>query len=170
MRLRDPYLNRKGPHHMEAHAIDPANAFEPAREKFEHLVMRLGDEATGRMTHAEVERLLQAEGTELLRRMFQGHLDARGVGDATAPVVSTDGVERTHARISERDLVTIFGRVRLARMGYGQRRVESLYPRDAELNLPEEDPSHGVRRRMAEEAARGSFDEAVAAVGRSTGA
>jgi hypothetical protein len=38
------------------------------------------------MTHADVERLLQTEGTELLRRLFQGHLDARGVGETTAPV------------------------------------------------------------------------------------
>jgi hypothetical protein len=155
---------------MEAHAIDPANAFEAAREQFERLSARLVDEETARMTHAEVERLLEAEGTELLRRMYQGHLDARGAGEVEAEVIGSEGVERTHARISERGLVTIFGRVRVARMGYGQRGVESLYPRDAELNVPDEDHSHGVRRRVAEEAARGSFDEAVAALGRSTGA
>lgn len=122
------------------------------------------------MTHAEIERLLSTEGTELLRRMFQGHLDARGTGEVDAEVVGSDGVERTHARISERDLVTIFGRVRLSRMGYGQRGVESLYPRDCELNVPKEEHSHGIRRRVAEEAARGSFDETVAAMARSTGA
>ena len=77
------------------------------------------------MTHAEVERLLQTEGTELLRRLFQGHLDSRGVGEATAPIVGGDGCARTHARVSERELVTVFGPVRLARMGYGQRGVVS---------------------------------------------
>ena len=60
--------------------------------------------------------------------------------------------------------------VRVARMGYGQRKVVSLYPRDAELNLPSESYSHEVRRHVAEEAARGSFDEAVDALGRATGA
>ena len=170
MSLRDAYLKAKGPHDMEAHAIDPANAFVPACEQFERLVSRLSDEQTTRMTHAEVERLLQTEGTELLRRMFQGHLDARGGGETAAQVVGSDGVERTHARFSERDLETVFGTVRLARMGYGQRGTDSLYPRDAELNVPPEKHSHGIRRRVAEEAARGSFDEVVDAISRTTGA
>ena len=155
---------------MQAHAVADANPFVPAREHFEHLVARLGDDETTRMTHAEVERLLQTDGTELLRRLFQGHLDARGVGEATAPVIGADGRARTHARISDRELVTVFGAVRVARMGYGQRGVESLYPRDAELNVPPEIYSYGVRRQVAEEAARGSFDEAVKAIGRTTGA
>ena len=155
---------------MQAHAVADANPFVPARDQFENVIARLDGDETRRMTHAEVERLLQTDGTELLRRLFQGHLDARGVGEATTPVVGADTVARTHARISDRELVTVFGPVRVARMGYGQRKVKSLYPRDAELNLPPESYSHGVRRHVAEEAARGSFDEAVQAVGRTTGA
>jgi hypothetical protein len=155
---------------MEAHAIVDANPFLPARKQFESLVARLAGEETRRMTHADVERLLRTDGTELLRILFQGHLDARGVGEATGPVVGADGRARTHARISDRELVTVFGAVRVARLGYGQRGVESLYPRDAELNVPSEIYSHGVRRQVAEEAARGSFDEAVKAIDRTTGA
>lgn len=155
---------------MQAHAIVAANPFDSAREQFEAVVARLSGEETRRMTHAEVERLLATDGRELLRLLYQGHLDARGVGETTAPVVGADGVGRTHARVSDRDLVTVFGRVRVARMGYGQRKVVSLYPRDAELNLPAESYSHGVRWHVAEEAARGSFDEAVSALGRATGA
>ena len=155
---------------MEAHAVVDANPFVPAREHFESLVARLDGEETRRMTHADVERLLRTDGTELLRRLFQGHLDARGVGEAAGAVVGSDGKARTHARVSDRALVTVFGSVRLARMGYGRRRVESLYPRDAELNVPPESYSHGVRRQVAEETARGSFDEAVAAIERTTGA
>lgn len=155
---------------MEAHAVVDANPFIPAREQFENLVARLDGDETRQMTHAEVERLLKTDGTELLRLLFQGHLDARGIGEAAGAVVGTDGRARTHARISDRELVTVFGPVRIARMGYGQRRVESLYPRDAELNVPPEIYSHGVRRHVAEEAARGSFDEAAAAIERTTGA
>jgi len=155
---------------MQAHAIADANPFAGAREQFEVLVVRLGGDETARMTHADVERLLQSEGAELLRRMYQGHLDARGVGEAAGAVVGADGIARTHARVSERPLVTVFGAVQVARMGYGQRKVESLYPRDAELNVPPEIYSHGVRRQVAEEAARGSFDETVKAIGRTTGA
>jgi hypothetical protein len=155
---------------MQAHASADANTFDSAREHFDDLVTRLGGDDTAGMTHAEVERLLQRDGTELLRRLYQGHLDARGLGATTTPVAGADGVARTHARISDRALVTIFGSVRVARMGYGQRGVESLYPRDAELNVPPEIYSHGVRRHVAEEVARGSFDEAVEAIGRTTGA
>lgn len=155
---------------MQAQAIVAANPFYSAREHFEALVARLDDGETNRMSHSEVERLLQKEGTELLRRLYQGHLDARGVGATAQTVRGTDGDLRSHTRISERDIETVFGRVRLSRMGYGQRGKVSLYPRDAELNLPAETYSFGVRRRVAEEVARGSFDEAADALGRTTGA
>jgi hypothetical protein len=42
-------------------------------------------------------------------------------------------------------------------------------PLDAELNLPEERYSFGLQRRVVEEVIGGSFDEAVKAVGRTTG-
>jgi hypothetical protein len=94
----------------------------------------------------------------------------RGPGEVDAAVVGADGTERTHKRPGERDLVSIFGRVTVSRMGYGARGFESLYPRDAELNLPDERYSHGVRRRAAEEAAKTSFDETVKTLERTTGA
>ncbi len=50
------------------------------------------------------------------------------------------------------------------------RGLSSLDPLDAELNLPAERYSHGVRRRVAQEATRGSFDDAVEAVATTTGA
>ena len=81
---------------MEAHAVVAANPFVPAREQFDSLVARLDGEETRRMTHADVERLLQTDGTELLRRLFQGHLDARGVGEAAGEVVGSDRKVRTH--------------------------------------------------------------------------
>lgn len=155
---------------MQAQAVADANPFAAAREQFDALVTRLSGEESSRMTHSELERVLEEDGWELLRRLYQGHLDARGIGEATAPVVGADGQQRTHVRISDRNLETVFGRVRLARAGYGGRGVVSLFPRDAELNVPSETYSHGVRRRVAEEAARGSFDEAVEALARTTGA
>jgi hypothetical protein len=71
------------------------------------------------MTHADVERLLRTEGTELLRRLFQGHLDARGVGEAAGAVVGSDGKARTHARVSDRALVRAVTSSRTA--GYHRR-------------------------------------------------
>jgi hypothetical protein len=45
----------------------------------------------------------------------------------------------------------------------------SLFPLAGELNLAEDKYSHGLRRRVAEEVARNSFDEVVVSVVRTTG-
>jgi hypothetical protein len=44
---------------------------------FEHLPGRLTYADTQRVSHGELEALVQAEGGELLRRLIQGHLDQR---------------------------------------------------------------------------------------------
>jgi len=155
---------------MKAQAGGSANPFAAAREQFERIVGQLQGEQAFDMTHAQVEERLQEEGFELLRRLFQGHLDARRPAEAAGPVVGADGIERTHRREGERKLMTIFGGVTVRRMRYGGRGMTGLIPLDGALNLPQEVHSHGVRRRVAEEAARGSFDEAVAAVRRATAA
>lgn len=56
-------------------------------------------------------------------------------------------------RPSERPVVSIVGRVDVARFAYQARGVDSLHPTDAALNLPPELYSHAVRRRAAEQAA-----------------
>jgi len=56
------------------------------------------------------------------------------------------------------------------RRAYQAEGADGLFPLDASLNLPTELYSLGVRRRAAEEAARGSFDEVVEAIGKTTGA
>ena len=58
---------------MEAHAVVAANPFVPAREHFEQLVTELDGDEVRRMTHAQVERLLQSRGMELLRRLYQSY-------------------------------------------------------------------------------------------------
>src|SRR5687767_5922520 len=92
------------------------------------------------------------------------------MGTIDGEVVGADGHARTHRRPSERPLMTVFGPVTVRRIAYGARNHTSLHPRDAELNLPGELHSHGVRRRVAEDAAKNSFDETVASVRQTTGA
>lgn len=130
----------------------------------------LGAEEVARMSHSDLEREIEAQVRELARRLLQEHLDGRGPGKAIEKVIDTDGVERAGARLQRRELETVFGRVVVERLGYGATGVESLHPKDATLNLPGETYSLEVRRRVAMEVARGSFDEAVAAVERTTGA
>jgi hypothetical protein len=123
------------------------------------------------LSHSEVERLIPKEGTELLRRLFQAHLDLRALEEAGRPSVSgADGVERTHHRRLGRGLMSLFGPVRVERLAYGARGEQSLCPLDGELNLPREEYSHGLRKIAAQEAAKGSCEEAVAALAHYTAA
>jgi hypothetical protein len=55
---------------MEAHALAAANPFVPAREHFEQLITELERDDVRRMTQGEVERVLERQGTELLRRLY----------------------------------------------------------------------------------------------------
>jgi hypothetical protein len=121
------------------------------------------------MTHSELERELEEKGRELLRSLLQAHLELRSPGEASAPVRDADGEERTAQRLHERDLATVFGKVEVSRLGYGAEGAASLHPLDAELNLPPERYSHELRRRAAEQVAKGSYDEAVATLAAATG-
>src|SRR5207245_455944 len=122
------------------------------------------------MTHAELETLVAREGREIERRLVQGHLDRRAAQEEVKESVQgADDVERTHHRRGARPLLTVFGAVTVIRMTYGARGQKSLAPLDDALNLPKEIYSHGLRRQAAVEAARGSFDQAVEAIERSTG-
>lgn len=122
------------------------------------------------MKHSDLERELEARGRELLRALYQEHLELRAPGEATGEVRDAEGVKRTHKRAHERALETVFGTVTVGRLGYGVEGQESLHPLDAELNLPPERYSHELRRRAAEEASKSSFDETVEALSRHTGA
>jgi hypothetical protein len=65
---------------------------------------------------------------------------------------------------------SIFGEVEVARTGYGAAGTPSLHPLDGGLNLPPEKYSLEVRRRVAIEAAKSSFDEGVKTLEACTGA
>jgi hypothetical protein len=139
--------------------------------QFEHLLGRLTHEETQRVTHGELEALVQAEGGELLRRMIQGHLDQRSAQEPIrARVVGEDGNPRTHRRAGcKRRLESRFGEVIVTRRGYGGRGLDSVFPLDAELNLPSDKYSHGLREVLVEEVVRGSFDAAVDHLARAGG-
>ena len=155
---------------MSALPAVPVEPFAPARATFGALEAFLGSPEAGSMTHSEVERTLEQRGRELLRELLQAHLDVRGPGEAAGPVVGADDVARAQPRLHARGLETVFGEVQVERVGYGAAGVASLHPLDADLNLPPELYSLEVRRRVADEAAKSSFDEVVRLLGGTTGA
>lgn len=151
-------------------AVARGDGFEVAEASFTGLVGRLKAEETAHMSLGDLESFLDKEGRELLRQLLQAHLDRRAEAKAVAPVVGADGEARTHQRPGERKLETLLGTVEVARDGHGSRGKETLFPLDGELNLPEEKYSFGIRRRAAEEAAKGSYDEVVSVLAKHTGA
>ena len=85
-------------------------------------------------------------------------------------VTGRDGIARTRAESGHgRPLATVFGQVRVTRIAYRAPGAPNVHPLDAALNLPEEKQSHGLRKLAAAGSARGSFDDAAAAITRATG-
>lgn len=154
----------------QTRTIADENPFAMSGHVFSDLTTRLASRETLKMTHGDLERLLDKDGRELIRQLLQDHLDYRGAGEVRGEVVGARDVRRPHARLRERKLETLFGTVTVRRTGYSAHDAETLFPRDAELNLPPELYSHGVQRRAAEEVIKTSFDQAVAALASTTGA
>ena len=123
------------------------------------------------LTHGEVEEQLDRRGRELLRQLFQEHLDGRATRETRAgAVLDADGV--AHGAVESghhRRLTAIFGELNVQRLAYRHRGQPNLYPADDGLNLPRERHSHGLRRLAAIESARGSFAAAADAIERATG-
>ncbi len=157
---------------MQAYASEEAGtAFAASYTRFDGLVAWLAGDRAAEMTHAELEDRLHTDGLALLRQLLQDSLDLRAVREERlAEVVDADGYRRGRAEGGhERGLATRFGPVNVARIAYRARGRANLHPADAALNLPVEKHSHGLRKLAAVEAARGSFADASAAIGRATG-
>lgn len=128
-----------------------------------------GDAAS--MEHFEIETYVHDEGFELLRLVLQEAFDRRAADEARLEAVTSAGgvvhgaAEEGHAR----PLGTVVGTVTLSRWAYRHRGQANLYPADADLNLPVGLHSHGCRQLAAIESARGSFEAAAEAIGRSSG-
>ncbi len=152
-------------HKGEADAV-----FGAARTQFDAIEGFLQSDGAAAMNHAELEDRLQTDGRELLRQLFQGHLELRALREKRRDaVVGQDGGVRTHVEASERGLMTVFGPVGVARLAYRGRDLSALHPLDAALNLPEEKQSHGLRRLAAEEASLVSYEKTVESVRKHTG-
>jgi hypothetical protein len=122
--------------------------------------------------HSVLEERLEGLARENYRLLYQAHLDERAVREVRLQgVVGADAVTRTRVEVAhERDLDTVFGTVVVARKAYRAVGASNLHPADSELNLPVGKHSHGVGRLVALEAARDSFAQTRAAIGRYTAA
>ena len=146
-------------------------AFAQSRECYAELEEWLASEDAAGLQHGELEEQLDVRGRELLRRLYQDRLDLMAAREVRRhDVTGEDGIPRTRAEKGRtRPLVTKFGQVTVSRIAYRVPGRPNVHPLDAELNLPEEKHSHGLRKLAAIESARGSIEAAGAAVTRATG-
>ncbi len=144
----------------------------PARLQYERLEELMLDACDRAVDHGSIENLLKAEGFELLRLLFQAHLDIRSQSEEKLDcVIGSDG-EKRRQRISNRckTLGTIFGDVIVKRIKYGgkYKGIPGLHPMDISLNISPDKYSDGLRRLAVEESAKVSFQEASETIGRTT--
>src|SRR5216684_882790 len=157
---------------MQEYAPVPGDdAFTQARECYAGLEDWLASQDAAGLQHAELEEQVGVRGREVLRLLFQGHLDLLAGREVRRhDVTGEDGVLRTRAEKGrDRPLATKFGQVTVSRIAYRAPGAPNVHPLDAALNLPEEKHSHGLRKLAAVEAVRGSHEGAAAAVTRATG-
>ena len=147
-----------------------ADPFAAARAAFEHVLRVAGSQETQRMKHSDLERLLAEQGQQLMRQLYQDCIEQQAQAEVADEVIDAQGRRRTRKRTQQRQLETIFGTVDVGRTGYGAEGHASLHPLDAQLNLPAERYSLEVRRRVALEASKNSFDETVDTLREYTGA
>ena len=134
---------------------------------------RLAGEACRAVTLDAMELLVTGQGRDLLCGLVQLALDAQAEREVRLPqVTGQDGVRRGRAeRGHARPVVTRLGEVVVRRIGYrsGVKGAESLFPRDAVLNLPPLGYSWALQR-LAEMFTRsGSYEQAHGFVRAATG-
>ena len=144
--------------------------FCDSRQDMKKLEDMLSNEAAMHAPLHDIERMLETHGREMLRAMMQAHFDLRSAQERRVEVRDVKGVEHAKIRRGSRNVETKFGEVELDRNLYQAPGTDALAPLDAAMELPDEKYSMEVRRIVAEEAARASFDEVVELVKKQSGA
>lgn len=144
-------------------------SFSFAKQSFFKLTQYLASRETMSMKHSSIENIITIDAREVQRCLFEEHINLRDIGNIGEYVIGADGIKRTHKRVHKRKIICIFGEITVQRLGYGANGYKSLFPKDAILNLPEESYSHGIRKLVAQEAAKNSFEEVINIVQQITG-
>lgn len=155
---------------MYSHGADLKDRiFKKSQGDFDKFTDTLLEKKTQKMKLDEVERLVKNKGQSLQRTLLEEHIASRGTGDIGATLTGHDGIERSYKRLSTRNILTLFGTVKIVRTGYFNPGVASVFPLDAQLNLPDHSYSYFLQKMVVLEAIKGSFDEVVESMDQSIG-
>jgi hypothetical protein len=150
----------------------PAVITTPAAVEFALLEAWLASRAALQLPLHQIESQQQTRGREVQRLLLQAHLQLRGDGDvgrALRVSQAAGEVLYTHRRLGARRLKTIFGSVKIYRMGYSRDGAPSIYPLDRALALPVRSFSYELQRRLVKAAVQNPFLEAVQTIAELTG-
>jgi len=145
--------------------------FSDAQAQFDQLVNQLSSQNYEDNEHGDIEKHINQEGQELLRRLLQGWLNQKAANEVQkSGIKNVVGKGLNHVRTGTTRLLTsLFGDVTVTSKGYNQRGCSSVFPMDEALNLPTDQYSDGMRERLSKESLRGSFDHAIEAINDTTG-
>ena len=90
-------------------------------------------------------------------------------GRRSSPQLPEGRVRLGYKRRYARPVLTLFGEVRITRMGYGAPGRQAIYPLDRELGLPGRIYSYECQRRLMRAVVCSPFDEAISFVAEMTG-
>jgi hypothetical protein len=115
---------------------------------------------------SEIERGAERRGRELVRVTVQAQLDALGDGDVGDAIrlAGERPVRLAYKRVRSRRLLSIFGELKLTRIGYGAPGERTVYPLDQELRLPGRSYTYECQRRLLRAIVCSPFDEAIALI------
>ena len=120
--------------------------------------------------HGDIEQYINIQGQDLLRRLLQGYLDLTAKDEPKRLVQTADGQDLNHVKNkTSRNIISLFGKVKVNRKSYSQRDQASQFPLDAQFNLPDDKYSDGIIQRNALEAIKSSFDNAIESIDKTTG-
>ena len=145
-------------------------SFTQARNDFEEMINWLKSSEILGLRHSEIESKLKENGTQVYRLLLQGYFEERKDEEIEGECIDNEGEIHRIKRKGSRKIMSIFGEVEMSRIGYVKEGKKILQPLEAELNLPPEKYSHGVRKMIAIEVAKKGYDEGVEAIKRNSGA
>jgi hypothetical protein len=140
-------------------------AFSDADKIFNNIKNTLQSKELAGAEHGDIENFIKKEGFEVMRLLFQGHLDIRASREPDLGTIRSKGIEHDYMRVNQpRTLNTIFGDVDVRRKGYSMNGTDSVFPQDAALNLSSDQYSDGLRRQVANSVAFQSFEQSVKSI------
>ena len=155
---------------MQWHELEAAQEYQPAWKELKELIGQLQEFESSPREHGQIEQHLMVRSHELMRALMQAYLDRLAKKEEKRErVVAAEGTVLRQARARGRSLMTVFGEVQVHRLGYSDRGTDSVFPLDAQLNLPSQQYSHGIQERLGEVVADASFEAAVEHIAHHTG-